>query len=415
MPKKNAIANASDHSVANMRTREREYVKVGNTDPASLAVDVLIHGWEPGTSLPWMALADIHLGCLRDPMGLDNSLSRHRAAFAEFLAAVDAKKPKVVFIAGDIFHFKIVREQERALWANFVGQLLQRCIVIMQPGNHDFIVRGLSNLQNYQELFDHGVVPNLYMASNDPQFLRLTNGKDSVNVYNACCEVPVLLEGARWADVVMYHGAVKGSVYDNGFDPTTDPEYVDRRINLPYSEAAFWILGDIHLRQSPAKNAHYVGAILQTKFSEDAEKGYMEGEFSMTKAGRMSKTVQWRYRNLVTPEPLVTVVVPNGEGMPAEWPWGYLKLRYGTLITLPPDLPSTVIKMEMIGSTRYVNENEVDTSGMSIEEHGDFHLAEDTEEDIKALLKEQEEIELSEAEIQMASDEFFRISREVEG
>lgn len=394
------------------KQRDRDYVSLEGPEPSALAKIINLHAWKAGEVLRWLALADLHIGCLREPMRLDNTLARHKVAFTEFLLVVDQYQPHIVAIAGDIFHFKNVYEQERQLWTWFMTELLKRTHVIVQPGNHDYYVRGKSTLDDLQEWHDSGIVPQLHMASNDPQYLTFTNGTDSINIYNAPCEIPLYLTGVRWADVVMYHGAVAGSKFDNGYDPTTDPEYVDKRIKLPYTEAAFWWLGDIHMRQSPAANAHYIGAIVQTKFSEDAEKGYMSGTFKFTKAGKFSK-VDWNYHNLATPTQLITIVVGNEQELPATWPEEcWIKLRHGSLVSLPPTLPTHIIKTELIGTERFVNEGgNLDTDNMVAVD--DFHLEEDTEADVRKLLMEQSEIELSPAEVDEAVAEFFRLRREV--
>lgn len=395
---------------SDISSREREYVSL---EGGAITADMIrthhipLPTWPQGEQFRWMELADLHVGCYRGPMKLVNSLARHKLAFDEFIVEVKKYKPHAVLIAGDIWHFKEVYEAERKLFTSFLSELLQLCAVVLQPGNHDFIQRGVSNLSSLQTMADHGIVQNLYLASTEPQYLVITNGHDQIKIYNACCEIPLLLSGVRWADIVMYHGNVAGSKFDNGHDPSTEANFVETRIRLPYSEARLWVLGDIHLRQQPAPNAHYVGAILQTKFSEDDDKGHVEGFATFDEKG-VPIDFEWKYKILHAAPKMITIVVKNEDSFPTQWPENcYIRLQYGTLHSLPLDLPGNVIKVEAFGSTKFVNTLNDEDSDAELDVGGDMHLSEDTEEEIMALLTLQQEVQLLPGEAKQAADLFL--------
>ncbi len=150
-----------------------------------------------------------------------------------------------IVIAGDLFHQKIVVSNEQLLLgAWFLNKLSELGIVIIIPGNHDFleknqeridsitpIVKLINNIdivyyKNSGIYLDDGikwVVYSLYQHNQRPDFKREDNDKD---LY-----------------VGLFHGSVQGMSTDLGF--TFDDAY-DK---LNFNGLDIVMCGDIHRRQ----------------------------------------------------------------------------------------------------------------------------------------------------------------------
>lgn len=358
-------------------------------------INVIIPSWESGTVFRTLCLADIHIGCLRGPLGLEVTLSRHKAAFDEFLQEVARYKPHAIFIPGDIFHFKTISEKERDIWNWFIVECLRHCVVVMHPGNHDYIIRGLSHLDYLQKFADQGLIQNLYIASNVSQIIRFQS-KDKVDsfvVLNSPCEVRIDLTEIKIANVVLFHGDVRGAVFDNGYDPTSDESYVDKRITLPYKEADLFILGDIHKAQDLSDNAFYCASMVQTKWGEDKEKGYCRAEFWLE-----GGSFKWTFvRHVIhSPSELLNITVKDDAHWPEEWPEGcWIKLKHASNVTFPIKMPSNIVKYEIIGSARYVNDAEDDSQDKIVSDFNQLDILSDPYEDAERLLTQQTEVEIT--------------------
>lgn len=407
-------AQAAEGYAGNI-AKNREFILIGTDDPEAMSIEVFIHDWAHGEPFRQMDIADLHFGCLRDPMGSANSLARHKAACDEFLMHMDQFKPHIVKIEGDIFHFKTPTEAERQMWSWFLSELLKRCKVVLQPGNHDFVTRGISLLSSLQEMCDKGVIPNLYMASTETQYLRITNGHDTWRLYNACCEIPVHAEGLDWADGFMYHGDIAGAIWDNGYDIRTQEGYVEKRIRLPWSKVKWTWLGDIHKRQYMAENANYIGAFLQTKFSEDEDKGFMWSTIHFTKTGKW-KSMEHGFTNLVTPKKLITIDVNSDADWPEEWPTdAFIRVRHSSLVTFPPNLPDNIISWKLVGDARAeLASAEGEGGEVTVDASSGFLSFEDTDADIKRALEEAGYEFQDAEEVEMVCREYNRVKASLE-
>jgi len=314
---------------------------------------VKLASWKKDVPLKYLAIADLHIGAMRGShlLGPEKSLDRSRATQKEFLKICKKEKPDVVFILGDIYHFKNITSDESEVFHDFLTKLLKMTTVLLQPGNHDYIMYKKSNLQTLQQLYDAKLLDNFYIASEDSQLLELTNGSQTIRYLNHPCEVPLELAEVEWANVVGYHGDVYGSIFDNGYDPTTDATYDDTRIRLPYTKADLFLLGDIHKRQWVAPNAAYCASMHQTKFSEDQEKGYIQG--TMTPGTKFEWTLD--HKNLASAYPLITINVDTEDDWPKTWPKKcWIKLKYNSKLDLGSKrIPDNVVKYDRVGVTSF--------------------------------------------------------------
>ncbi|TPG59998.1 hypothetical protein EAH77_15640 [Ewingella americana] len=323
-----------------------------------------VKGWLDGEKLRYMGCADIHIGALRNDMGEDAAIERANQAFYEFLTEVDRYQPHIVFIIGDVYMHKMVTDGERRCWNDFLASLLKRCLVVLQPGNHDFLSRTMTTIDNLQIFTKDRLIDNLIMTSYDSQLIKFSpeNAPDkSFTVLNCPCLTPLALNEVAQANVVLFHGNVRGAIMDNGF---VMPEESDHRMTLPLKMADLFLLGDIHKRQWVSDNALYTAAMYQTKFSEDTDKGYIRGHFSLTEDGKFDWFVE--HVDLVTPYQLHTVLVNSDEEWPEDWDQysqHYVRVIKDINVKTKPQLPSFVIKEVFSGSFKsdmYNNEVDVD-------------------------------------------------------
>lgn len=324
-----------------------------DSKPECPKLNIVMEGWKKGEEFRHLDIADIHLGSLRNDMGEHMSLERAEQAFDEFLQEVDRYKPHLVIIAGDTYMHKTVTEAEERCWADFISTLLHRVKVLLQPGNHDFLERQLTTLDSLQKLCDKKLVKNLIMTSYDSQLVTFCAEDDhdhKFTILNCPCMTPLAVNEVMQANVVIYHGNVRGAIMDNGY---VIPEGEDHRMTLPFKMADLFILGDIHKRQWVAPNAYYTGSMYQTKFSEDPDKGYVRGVFRINDEGQFD----WfsEHVTLETPYRLHTVMVESNEDWPEDWSkfeQYYVRVIKNVNVTERPTLPYFVIKEIFSGSLK---------------------------------------------------------------
>lgn len=333
--------------------------------PECPKVNWVLKGWNSAEKVRWLSIADIHIGSLRNDMGEDASIERANMAFEEFLAEVDRYNPHVVLIVGDTYMHKTITEAEQRSWSDFLATLLKKTVVVLQPGNHDFLSRDMTTLDNLQVFCKQGLIDNLIMTSYDSQLINFIAEDDAnakFTILNCPCLTPLAMNEVAQANVVLFHGNVRGAIMDNGFKI---PETEDSRMSLPFKMADLFILGDIHKRQWLADNAFYTGSMYQTKFSEDPEKGYVRGTFGLTPEGKFDWYAE--HVTLETPYRLFTLKIESDADWPESWEqYEQYYVRIVKNINLrerPSNIPYFVIKEMFEGSLKseaYNSEVDVD-------------------------------------------------------
>lgn len=226
--------------------------------------------------------------------------SRHqeyRQVFQKTYEDLKSEKPKRIYLAGDINHNKAdLSPNGIDLLAEFFQELSKIAPVDVIPGNHDVNLAQLSqgdSLQTIIQLMDNGkVVTNNNKEDFEGSFYEKENGKYQVyyypesGLYNideeivyghfSCLDdelITIKKKDNSKKYIALYHGAVHGSMNDNGFQ-NNDPTLY--RVSV-FNDFDMVMMGDIHEHQS-FRDDHsmaYAGSLIQQGYGEGIEKGYL--------------------------------------------------------------------------------------------------------------------------------------------
>lgn len=172
-----------------------------------------------------------------------------------------------IVIAGDIAHQKInISNEQMMLTSWLLKELSEIGVVIIIPGNHDFLENNTQRLDSITpivELLDNEnieyyqmggvfedqnikwVIYSLYEHNKRPEFKKLDDGKLYVGIF---------------------HGPIQGMSTDLGF------EFEDAYDKLNFVDLDLLLCGDIHKRQQfklpDGGKAIMVGSLIQQNFGE---------------------------------------------------------------------------------------------------------------------------------------------------
>jgi DNA repair exonuclease SbcCD nuclease subunit len=187
--------------------------------------------------------------------------------------AIEKKLPLI--IAGDLFHWKKVTNEERHLADRWLGSIESNKIpCILTYGNHDHLYNGVSLIDGYK----HMPFKYVKVVTKEPELIVWGD---------------TTLLAASWADytqeqikelvqrflpimntkykVVILHECIVGSEFDNGILAKLGTRLPD----IP--EITYWAVGDIHTSQRASlDNAWYAGSPLQFGFKDKLNKGILE-------------------------------------------------------------------------------------------------------------------------------------------
>ena len=238
-------------------------------------------------------IADIHIRTIQ-------MHDLYKRQFEVFLADVDEKIGgysigEVRFvIAGDINHQKItISNEQLALTSWFIGELADRGIVIILPGNHDFLENNVDRLDTITPVVDllqrsniiyykdKGVYPDdgvqwvvysLYQNNERPEFTKE--------------------EGFY---IGLFHSPIQGMSTELGFS------FDDGYDRLNFVDLDLLLAGDIHLRQTfklpGGGEAVMIGSMIQQNWGEGIQHhGY--GMFDM-------ETKEYTFHDLPNEQPFL--------------------------------------------------------------------------------------------------------------
>jgi len=226
--------------------------------------------------------------------------SRHqeyRQVFERTYEDLKMQKPKRIYLAGDINHNKADMSPNGIdLLAEFFRELSKIAPVDVIPGNHDVNLAQIAqgdSLQSIIQLMDNGkVVTNNNKKDFEGSFYEKENGKYQVyyypesGLYNideeivyghfSCLDnelITIKRKDPNKKYIAFYHGAVHGSMNDNGYQ-NNDPSLYSVSV---FNDFDMVMMGDIHEHQAFRDDFSmaYAGSLIQQGYGEGIEKGYL--------------------------------------------------------------------------------------------------------------------------------------------
>lgn len=172
-----------------------------------------------------------------------------------------------IVIAGDIAHQKInISNEQLMLTSWFLKELSEYGVVIIIPGNHDFLENNTQRLDSISPVVD--------LLDNDHiQYYKNSGVYKDENVnwivyslyqHNQRPEFKESIEGE--INVGLFHGPIQGLSTDLGY------EFEDAYDKLNFVDLDLLLCGDIHKRQqfklSSGGHAVMIGSLIQQNFGE---------------------------------------------------------------------------------------------------------------------------------------------------
>jgi len=224
----------------------------------------------------------------------------YKQQFEIFLEDIDSKitdcTPSEVrfVIAGDINHQKItISNEQLGLTSWFLSELAKRGIVIILPGNHDFLENNIDRLDTITPLVELLNNPNIIYYKNKGVY---TDEEIKWVVYSLYQhnERPEFTKEDGFY-VGLFHGPIEGMSTDLGF------RFDDGYDKLNFVDLDLLLCGDIHLRQAfvlpGGGQAVMIGSMIQQNFGENVNHhGY--GMFNM-------ETKEYTYHDLPNEQPFL--------------------------------------------------------------------------------------------------------------
>lgn len=255
--------------------------------------------------------------------------SRHeeyRQVFKRTYDDLKEQKPKRIFLAGDINHNKAdLSPNGIGLLVEMLNEFSNIAPVDVIPGNHDINLAQLSqgdSLQTIIQIMDNGKVVTKNNAKDfEGSYYEQENGKYQIyyfpesGLYNiddeivyghfSCIDnelITVKKKDKSKKYIALYHGAVYGSVNDNGFQ-NNDPTLL--KVST-FNDFDMVMMGDIHEHQSFRDNMSmaYAGSLIQQGYGENIEKGYLMWN---------TETNQFQKRHILNDFGWAKVTISQGE------------------------------------------------------------------------------------------------------
>lgn len=180
-------------------------------------------------------------------------------------------------LTGDINHQKItISNEQLALTSWFLAELAKRGVVVILPGNHDFLENNIDRLDTITPLVELLDSPNIVYYK-DKGVYEDEEVKWVVYSLYQHNERPEFTKGDGFY-IGLFHSPIQGMSTDLGF--TFDDGY-DK---LNFVDLDLLLAGDIHLRQTfelpSGGQAVMIGSMIQQNFGEGVKHhGY--GMFNM--------------------------------------------------------------------------------------------------------------------------------------
>jgi DNA repair exonuclease SbcCD nuclease subunit len=240
---------------------------------------------------------DIHVGESRSLE--DGYLERHASVFSQIIS--HCKKTGLpLIIAGDIFHFKKITNEERFLVDKFFADLEHEKIeTIIISGNHDHLYGDFTSINGYALLpFKH-----LRFVDWSPRLLSLQihdtlvdficipwRGYTEEQLKDIVEHHLLMCKGQH--KVVVCHECILQAKFDNGF-------LAEKGTKLPdIPSVSYWAVGDIHVSQmTNLSNGWYAGSPLQFSFHDDPKKGFLEVDLNKPTE---PKFIETKFKKLLT-------------------------------------------------------------------------------------------------------------------
>lgn len=224
----------------------------------------------------------------------------YRKQFDIFLADVDKEivgldVNEVRFvITGDINHQKItISNEQLRLVSWFLTELASRGVVIIIPGNHDFLENNIDRLDTITPIVNLLGRPNIiYYRDKGVYFDEDVNWVVySLYQHNEKPEIPI----GDGYNIGLFHGPIQGMSTDLGF------KFDDGYDRLNFVGLDLLLAGDIHLRQTfklpNGGDAVMIGSLIQQNFGEGIKHhGY--GVFDM-------ETKKYTFHDLPNEQPFL--------------------------------------------------------------------------------------------------------------
>lgn len=221
--------------------------------------------------------ADLHVGSLRSLLPADY-LARSAVALAEIHAVAKRERVSAIVIAGDVFHFKSVREAERNLVLDWLDGLDRDGIrVLAINGNHDILGEGQGTTLRSAAIIARRL-PSCTVAESGPVTVKVAGAtfalipperRHDLSTSESCRRINAYLNENKLSDaVVVTHLTVAGCKTETGYVMTEGAKIGSKRV-------LYWALGDIHRMQAVAPNAYYPGNPLHHRWGEQGPKGVL--------------------------------------------------------------------------------------------------------------------------------------------
>lgn len=227
-------------------------------------------------------IADVHIGVGRkwkEDLTSESPfyLQRHRMYLESILDSLKKNPVDGIILAGDLLDSSKPTAKEYELLAWWLYQLVELGPVHIIAGNHEDIHGGLTSLHPAQAFM--AGVENIFWHLDTAEIAQEKWGSTLWASHHQTSKIQEML--GQKPEYVVAHYAAKGSVYDSGLEATKGWE-----IQYPGCKQVF--IGDIHVRQSVAHNAHYCGSPCQLNFGESGSKGF---DIYDTEAGKRSQVI----------------------------------------------------------------------------------------------------------------------------
>jgi DNA repair exonuclease SbcCD nuclease subunit len=214
--------------------------------------------------------SDIHVGECRT---LDGYLARHESVLNQITnLAVERGVPLI--IAGDIFHTRGTKHEERFLVDRWFGDIEAKNIpTIVITGNHDHLHDDVTQLDGYKNMpFKHIKFitwePKV-VSLNDIDFICIPWRSYDKEAFKKIIKDKLPLCRSKWK-VVIAHECIVGSSFDNGI-------IAPKGLALPkLADIDYYAMGDIHgYQRTNVTNGYFPGSPLQFTFGDKPDKGLL--------------------------------------------------------------------------------------------------------------------------------------------
>lgn len=208
-----------------------------------------------------------------------------RKAFKKAIDYIKDNKIKYLFISGDLYEQKYIRESTIAYISNLFKEIPETKIYIA-PGNHDPLIQN-----------------SYYKIYNWPSNVTIFGEKitkieeDEFNLYGCGFEdftltdsgiANIVLEDHSKLNILITHASLDGSKENNIYNPITTKELTS--VGFDYVA-----LGHFHKRTPESENPTivYPGSICSMGFDELGEHGLMAGEISKNVDGTVTRKIDF--------------------------------------------------------------------------------------------------------------------------